>query len=67
MTMTQEIKEDARKGSVRRTEESGWGGLPVKCHQLRPQLQTLISKTTVGSSLAFLVFGKEGGARVGQV
>lgn len=45
----------------------GWGSLPVKCHQLRPQLRTLISKTTVGSSLAFLVFGEEVGARVGQV
>lgn len=68
MTMTQGHK--GRHEEERGQSEGpgmGWGSLPVKCHQLGPQLRTLISKTTVVRGLAFLVFGKEGGARVEQV
>lgn len=48
--------------------ETGGGRFPMSsATSYRPQLWTVISKTTVGSSLASLVYGKEWGTEVGQV
>lgn len=61
------ISEDKRK-AVTGVGESGWGSVPMSsATSCRPQLWTVISKTTVGSSLAALVYGKEGGTGVGQL
>lgn len=65
---TGKINEDKKEGvSVIEMGESGWGSFPLSsATSCRPQLWTVISKTTVGSSLASRVYGKEGGAGVRQ-